>query len=104
MERIADIDLITTEYVKDSIGQEVEETTVTATVCGELRSISQQEWFMAAQKDLNPEGMVFLRDSADYSGEDSLEISGIKYSIYRTYLTSDGGIELYFRKKAGDSL
>ena len=47
--------------------------------------------------------MVFLRDRADYEGESVAEIDGVRYEIYRTYLTNDGGIELYLKKSAGVS-
>jgi len=104
MERIVDIKLISIEYAKDSIGQDIEQETISNPICGELHSITQQEWFMAAQKGLNAEGMVKLRDMADYNKEMFLEIDNTRYSIYRTYLTDDGGIELYYRKKVGDCL
>ena len=104
MERIVDVKLISIEYVKDSIGQEVEQETMSEVICGELHSVTQQEWYMAAQKGLNAEGMIKLRDLADYNKELFLEIEDVRYSIYRTYLTDDGGIELYYRKKVGDGL
>ena len=104
MERIVDVKLISIEYAKDSIGQDIEQETASDAICGELNSVTQQEWFMAARKGLNAEGMVKLRDLADYNKESVIEIDDVKYSIYRTFLTDDGGIELYYRKKAGDSL
>lgn len=104
MERIVDIDLITITYSQDEIGQEVEEETTTATVCGTQSGITRQEWSIAAQNGLNPEGVVKLSDEADYNGEEVLAIDDVRYSIYRTFPTNDGGIELYYRKKIGDNL
>lgn len=101
MERLVDINLIKTEYQTDAIGQQITGEEVTRTLCATLSGISRQEWAMAAQTGLNPEGMAFLHDSADYEGEDIIEMAGTRYVIYRTYLTDDGGIELYYRREAG---
>ena len=101
MERLADISLINTTHQTDAIGQQLEEEEVARTLLATLHGISRQEWSMAAQTGLNPEGMAFLRDSADYEGEVLLELNGDRYSIYRTYPTDDGGIELYYRKNVG---
>lgn len=101
MERLADIKLIKITYEQDAIGQETGASEVTRTLPCTLHGISRQEWSMAAQTGLNPEGMAFLRDSADYQGEDLLELDEVRYSIYRTYPTDDGGIELYYRKNVG---
>ena len=70
MERMADIGLIKTTYQTDAIGQQLEGEEVTRTLLATLHGISRQEWSMAAQTGLNPEGMAFLRDSADYEGEE----------------------------------
>lgn len=101
MERLADIDLIKTSYEKDAIGQQVETGEATRTLVCSLFSVSRQEWQAAAQAGLNPECMAFLRDSADYADEDIAELGGVRYVIYRTYHTEDGGIELYMRKTVG---
>lgn len=101
MERVVDIKLIKTTYQTDAIGQQLEEEEVTRTLLATLHGISRQEWSMVAQTGLNPEGMAYLRDSADYQGEELLELEDVRYSIYRTYPTDDGGIELYYRKNVG---
>ena len=101
MERLTDLDLIKTQYETDAIGQQVEAGEATRTLVCTLFSISRQEWAVAAQTGLNPECMAFLHDSADYEGETIAEIGGTRYGIYRTYLTDDGGIELYLRRNAG---
>jgi SPP1 family predicted phage head-tail adaptor len=101
MERIADITLVKITYETDAIGQEIEDEEATRTLTATLHGISRQEWAMAAQTGLNPQGMAFLRDSADYDNEDLLELDGVRYGIYRTYPTEDGGIELYYRRNIG---
>lgn len=101
MERLTDIKLIKTSYVKDSIGQQTKAGEATRTLVCTLYSISRQEWQAAAQAGLNPECMAFLRDYADYKCEETAEIDGTRYGVYRTYLTDDGGIELYLRRNTG---
>lgn len=101
MERLVDLSLITTSYTKDAIGQQVSNGETSRDLVGSMYSISRQEWTAAAQTGLNPECMVFLRDSADYEGEELAELDGTRYVIYRTYLTDDGGIELYLRRNVG---
>ena len=104
MERLVDITLVKTSYMKDAIGQQVKTDGATRTLVCTLYSISRQEWQAAAQAGLNPECMAFLRDGADYEGEDIAEIDSVRYGVYRTYMTDDGGIELYLRKNVGVSL
>lgn len=101
MERLVDISLIKTSYTKDAIGQQVKAGEATRTLVCSLYSISRQEWAAAAQTGLNPECMAFLRDSADYEYEALAEINGIRYVVYRTYMTDGGGIELYLRRNIG---
>lgn len=101
MERLTDITLVTTTVTTDAIGQQIEADEATRTLVATLHGITRQEWTAAAQTGLNPEGMAFLRDSDDYQGEEILEMNGVRYVIYRTYPTDDGGIELYYRKNVG---
>lgn len=101
MERLADIILVKTSYAKDEIGQQVETGEAARTLVCTLFSISRQEWSAGAQVGLNPECMAFLKDAADYEGEEIAELGGIRYIVYRTYYTDDGGIELYLRKNIG---
>ena len=101
MERLVDIKLVTTTVTTDSIGQQIEADEATRTLVATLHGITRQEWSSVAQIGLNPEGMAFLRDSDDYQGEEILELNSVRYVIYRTYLTDDGGIELYYRKSVG---
>ncbi len=107
MERLGDITFITTEYVRDAIGQEREVEVGKGPFCVAVNSISRQEWTAAGQQGLKPACMLRLPDSDDYSGETTIKVEncpGVKpgrYSVYRTYLTDDGGIELYIREDAG---
>lgn len=101
MERLVDIDLIAVTTEIDSIGQRRTSNETTRTLVATLHGISRQEWAVAAQAGLNPEGMAFLRNAEDYDGEGILSIGEVRYVIYRVYPTDNGGIELYYRKNIG---
>lgn len=101
MDRVVDAKLIKSTYTKDEIGQQRPGTEEGRAVVGALRGISRQEWTAVSQLGLNPQGMLFLRDEADYQNEEIVEVTGERYWIYRTFPTDDGGIELYYRKVTG---
>lgn len=104
MDRLADVTLIKITYEADAIGQLVEAEEATRTLLASLHSITRQEWQNAAQQGLQAEKMAKLNCSDDYQEEELAEISGVRYSIYRTYETDDGGIELYLRRDTGPNL
>ena len=101
MDRVTDIDLIAITYITDSIGQRVADSETKRTLAGVLDSVSRQEWSDAAQTELRPEFRFYLKDSDDYEGEEIAELNGTRYDIYRTYLTRDGGIDLYLSRRTG---
>lgn len=82
----------------DDYGNEVETETQRQVYC-EVNSISQTEFYAAANTELNPEYRfdVFF---GDYNGEDVIEYQGNRYAIYRTYRTGDT-LELYCERKIG---
>lgn len=100
MERLADLDLISETYTRDTIGQEAAQETRRTVLCS-LHGITGQEWARAAQQGLQPELMCQLGDSADYDGEKRAALNGVRYSVYRTFLRDDGGVELYLRRDVG---
>lgn len=82
----------------DDYGNEVETETQRQVYC-EVNSISQTEFYAAANTELNPEYRfdVFF---GDYNGEDVIEYQGNRYAIYRTFRTGDT-LELYVERKIG---
>ena len=104
MERLADIVLVAVTYKQDAYGQEIVDVETTRTLTATISSLTRAEWMAAAQAGLNPEGIAFLRDSDDYENEQILKINGARYMIYRTFMTPDGGIELYYRKAVGEEV
>lgn len=62
-------------------------------------SITQTEFYQAADTQINPE-YRFTVFFGDYEGEMLLAFSDSRYSIYRTYRTGDD-LELYAERKVG---
>ena len=69
-------------------------------VYGYIDSVTGSEKFNAGTNGINPEFRVTMTD-LDYSGETVLSWQGQRYSIYRTYRTNNGTIELYCERKGG---
>lgn len=92
------IDLITETVTVDALRMEtVAETS--RTVFAEIDSISQSEFFAAADADLKPE-YRFTVFFADYNGEKLCEFDGDRFAIYRTFRNSDR-VELYAERRVG---
>ena len=62
-------------------------------------SITQTEFYQAANSEINPE-YRFTVFFGDYEGEMLLAFDDSRYSIYRTYRTGDD-LELYAERKVG---
>ena len=92
------ITLITQTITTDKYGNE-EATETERTVYCEVDSISQTEFYAAANTELNPE-YRFTIFFGDYEGESLVKFNGARYSVYRTYRTGDY-LELYTERKIG---
>ena len=90
--------LVTQAVTTDQYGNE-EYTETDKTVFCEVESISQSEFYAAANTELNPE-YRFSVFFGDYSGEDLVKYHGVRYAVYRTYRPGDY-IELYAERKVG---
>lgn len=90
--------LIAQTITTDEYGRE-EITEKETTVFAEVYSITQTEFFAAANTELNPEYRfdVFF---GDYNGESLVKYQGNKYAIYRTFRRGDY-MELYAERKIG---
>ena len=104
MERVVDVELLALNIERDDLGQQIEKYEMTGELVGVVTSISQSEWFAASQLGMRPEMRVLLRDDRDFSGESYARVNDVIYSIYRTFLKDDGGLELYLRKDCGPNL
>ena len=92
------ITLITQTITTDKYGNEVPTETERTVYC-EVDSISQTEFYAAANTELNPE-YRFTIFFGDYEGESLVKFNGARYSVYRTYRTGDD-LELYTERKIG---
>lgn len=82
----------------DQYGNEVA-TEVEKQVFCEVDSITQTEFYQAANTELNPE-YKFTIFFGDYDGQPIVEYNGLRYAIYRSYRTGDD-LELYVERKIG---
>ena len=92
------ITLVAQTITTDKYGNEVAKETERTVFC-EVDSISQTEFYAAANTELNPE-YKFTIFFGDYEGEEVVVFNGARYSVYRTYRSGDN-LELYAERKIG---
>ena len=92
------VDLITVSPEAGGVGLEPTETK--RTVYCTVKSIGQQEAYLAMGQGLNPELKVILAHDFEYEGERLCELDGVRYDILRTYITEADGIELTVQRAA----
>ena len=96
------VDLITVSPEAGGVGLEPTETK--RTVYCTVKSIGQQEAYLAMGQGLNPELKVILAHDFEYGGERLCEINGERYRVLRTYITETDGIELTLQREAGNAV
>ena len=89
-------DLITVSPEAAGAGTDRQETS--RTVFCTIKSIGQQEAYLAMGQGLNPELKVVLAHDFEYQGERLCEVGGVRYDILRTYITEADGIELTLQR------
>lgn len=89
-------DLIAVDPEAAEVGSEPEETR--RTVFCTIRSIGQQEAYLAMGQGLNPEMKIVLAHDFEYDGERLCEVDGVMYDILRTYVTEADEIELTLQR------
>lgn len=89
-------DLITVSPEAAGAGTDRQETS--RTVFCTVKSIGQQEAYLAMGQGLNPELKVVLAHDFEYQGERLCEVGGVRYDILRTYITEADGIELTLQR------
>lgn len=92
------ISLISVTNTQDAIGQTVSTESSTDVVCT-LRNVSLTEWNQAGQLGLSAEYQAVLW-SAEYDGQEIVEIDSDRYRVYRSYET-DRHVELYLERLVG---
>lgn len=99
MDRSDVINLISSSWVKDENGVNRKTETSRQVFCN-VRSVTQSEFYQAAQMGLKPE-YRFVMFRYDYNGENIIEYNGVRYSVYRTYFAENDLLELTVQKAAG---
>lgn len=98
------ITLISFTSGEDADGFPTDEQEDTSDVWAQITSISRDEFYQAGQRNLKPEIRAIVWVS-EYEGQDTVDIDGVRYGVYRTYRQDySDEIELYLEKKAGDVL
>lgn len=99
MDRSNVLTLISQTFSQDDNGVTTATETPITVFC-DVTSVSLSEWSEGGRIGLNPEYRfrVFLYD---YHGEEVCEFNGVRYSIYRTYITRNDIIELYAERREG---
>lgn len=91
--------LMVSTIIIDELLQEVEKTLPELVYCAPV-SIGQHEFSIAVQAGLKSQ-LTLIIDHDEYDGEKEVEYNRVKYSIYRTFVRSDGDIELYCEVRTG---
>lgn len=99
MERDHVATLIAENFEKDALQQLIPTETRREVFCT-LSSIQQSEFFGAGRNGLKPKLCVKVF-AEDYRDEELVEVEGVRYRVYRTYLGDNDRLELYLEKKAG---
>lgn len=93
-----ELTLVTQEITIDEYGVETVKESETTVLC-EVYSVTQSEFFAAANTELNPE-YRFTVFFGDYNSEEVVIFHGQRYAVYRTYRSGDY-MELYVERKIG---
>lgn len=90
--------LVSKTITTDAYGIEQATETERQVFC-KVDSISQNEFYSAANTELNPE-FRFTVFFGDYEGEDICLFNNNRYAIYRTFRSGDN-LELYAEREIG---
>ena len=89
----ADVILLVKE-TRSSHGVHETVTEQTRQVFCEVRSVTRSEYYQGLNAGIQPEYVFFLALAEDYDDERIVKYNGKNYNVTRTYMTSDGGIEI----------
>lgn len=91
--------LVSKTYSQDEIGNTTS-VDVEKEIWANVRSVYSSEFANAGELGIKA-ALIFSLWENDYSGEELISYNSNNYSVYRTYVRSDGRIELYTEKKVG---
>lgn len=87
-------------YGRDALNQLVKTGTEQIPVYCQIESVSQSEWSAAGINGLKAEYKVTVW-ADEYRNAVTAILDEVRYSIYRTFQSSEDMIELYLTRKAG---
>lgn len=96
----AEIYLVAETYAANTYGVLVP-TLEERKIYARVTSVTSAEWFEGGRNGLNPEFRMLVF-APEYNGEEILKYNGVYYTIYRTYQTANGIMELYVEKRKGN--
>lgn len=91
--------LMSATIVEDEIGQQIETLLPEMVYCSVV-SIGHKEFGIAAQANLKAERTILINHD-EYDGQTTIEYNRKKYNVYRTFVRTDGHIELFCEVKVG---
>lgn len=97
MVRETTVTLLSTKYKTDSLSQQIPVESRREVFCRK-HSVTQSEFHAAGLYGLRPQYKLTLF-CGDYGGEELVELEGVRYRVYRTYLAKHDRMELYLRKE-----
>lgn len=100
MRKIVTFNLISMVNSTDKTGQTKATPTPSADLIGQVKSVSQNEFYKADQAGLRPQGVIEM-SAFDYSNQTELKIGDDTFVIYRTYMPGTDRIELYYGERIG---
>lgn len=92
--------LVKRRYEADALSQRIPQEDKREVFC-RVQSVSQREFFEAGRNGFKPELKATLSTEFDYDGESIAIWNDDRYSIYRTFITDSGQIELYLQRETG---
>ncbi|NLM67495.1 MAG: phage head closure protein [Enterococcus sp.] len=81
--------------------RELDNKSSSRSVYAREKSISQSEFFQAAQSDIQAATCFIIR-SCDYNGEEFIEYNSKTYHIYRIFNVKNEMVELWCEVRIGD--
>ena len=91
--------LITTTYTMDALNQQKATTTERQVFCMPS-SVNRAEFFAAGKNGHKPQMIIYIHGE-EYDHQEELKYRNDVYKIYRSFLRTDGYIELSCEKRVG---
>lgn len=95
------VTLIKTSYIKDEIGNQIEQQERQVVYCNK-KSVGRSEFYSANVKDARPEILLEIH-AFEYDGQRLVEFNGVVYRVLRDYSPSFETVELTCGRELADA-